>query len=185
MSFTDAPAPDYGKDFVSELRKRNKHIVLVFFRNKNQNVVVCEAIKRDSSIALDIYWLDIDPAYRQPRRKQGILHDRNELLTIERELAYGAISTPIDAKTCFVRFNAVPQYLCKLTMNEDGSKLVFNYENQDYRLRSVNIIANDTLQFLLNSAILKKLQVNMLNESTMRPAILERCESGELILTHR
>jgi hypothetical protein len=184
MSFTDAPAPDYGKNLVSELRKRNPNVVLVFFRNKNKNVVVCEAVKRGNSVALDVYWLDIDPAYRAPRRASGIRHDRSELTQLERDHAFGAKSTDIDANSCSVTFNSVPHYTLRLEMAPAGSKLVLHYEGNNYRLRSVNVIANDGMQVLISSAILKKLQVNLFNEATQRPAMLERNESGHIALKH-
>lgn len=181
----DAPAPDYGKTLVTDLRRRNPNVVCVFFRNKNQNIVVCEAVKTADSITMATYWLDIDPAYRKVRRNQGVNHDRVELSQLEYQCAYGVRTQPIHATSCEVRFNADPSYLFILIMdNEQGSKLVFHRDSHIYRIRSVNIIANDALQTILTADILQRLTFNVFDETSGKPCCWERLKNGELLLTY-
>lgn len=48
-----------------------------------QNIVVYEALKKgealDANKPVDVYWLDIDPAYVAANRKKGIMTDRSEV----------------------------------------------------------------------------------------------------------
>lgn len=75
------------------------YVCMYIERSKNANVVVYEArVERDlaGNVAglpltdpLDAYWLDIDAAYVKKARKAGKMHDREELNSLEKRMAYG------------------------------------------------------------------------------------------------
>jgi hypothetical protein len=43
----------------------------------------------DHKKPMDVYWMDIDPAYVKETRKKGKMDDRSDLNTIEKQFAYG------------------------------------------------------------------------------------------------
>jgi hypothetical protein len=77
-------------------------IAFIIERSLNKNIVVYEGLIHEESKQLrtdkpiDAYWLDIDPAYVEKNRKNGKMHDRDELNLIERKMAYGVSWEPIE-----------------------------------------------------------------------------------------
>lgn len=50
---------------------------------------------RGGRVPIQIYWLDKDPSFADPKRERGIDTNRTELNFIERRMAYGATQTPL------------------------------------------------------------------------------------------
>ena len=75
-------------------------IVFVIERSLNKNVVVYEGLidektkKLQKDKPMDVYWLDLDPAYVEKNRKKGKMHDRDELNYIDKTMAYGISFKP-------------------------------------------------------------------------------------------
>lgn len=93
-SFKFHTAPNPGPTLLSEIKKQCPNVFLIMFRSKNDNVVVYEANINERGVLdkkkpIDIYWLDIDKAYRDPKRIHGILSDRVELSLLENTFVYG------------------------------------------------------------------------------------------------
>ena len=76
-------------------------IAFVIERSLNKNVVVYEGLIDDTTGKLkedkpmDVYWLDLDPAYVEKNRKKGKMHDRDELNYIDKTMAYGISFKPV------------------------------------------------------------------------------------------
>lgn len=88
-SFEDAPvqppAHYSSKQLFSYLKRRQPRVVLVLTRAMNKNVVVYEAqTGSDGTVTgVDTYWLILEAAHRQARRRNNILHDREDLTWLE------------------------------------------------------------------------------------------------------
>ena len=109
MSSSSSSSPSSADDAsaasqLTSLRATSPNVLFLIARSKNLNLVVYEA-KLTSSGALDpsdpvtVYWLDIDPEYQKANRAKGISSDRVELGSIERRLAYGLSSTPVQGRS--------------------------------------------------------------------------------------
>jgi len=87
----------------------------VISRSKNANIVVYQARRasggREGPLALDrpldIFWLDVDPAYQRKARAAGRATDRVELSAMEKSMAYGADCRADPARPGHVRVTLV------------------------------------------------------------------------------
>jgi hypothetical protein len=85
----------------TELKRLNRNVLFTISRSKNLNMVVYEALLDPKTGgksfveagAVDVYWLDLEPSYRKKNRDGGQLHDRADLIWIEKWKAYGATAT--------------------------------------------------------------------------------------------
>lgn len=77
---------------------KSPHILFYIARSKNENIVVYEAnvVNNEfhSKNPVNVYWLDIDPAYVKKNRAKGITTDKSELNTLENNFAYGVSCEP-------------------------------------------------------------------------------------------
>ena len=117
------------KDQVSQIRAQNPDILFIIERSKNQNIVVYEANRMvgdrkrlDSKNPLQVYWLDIDPEYVKAARRKGKMHDREELGSIEKRMAYGFSSEGISGNPSVYRIKLVafPQREITLYLDSQG-----------------------------------------------------------------
>eukprot|EP00906_Rhabdomonas_costata_P028110 RCo039883 len=102
---------------------KNPNIFCVITRSKNQNVVVYEANVKDGAFpekgdVLQVYWLDIDPEYVKKNRAKGKTDDREELIWMEKKIAYGAHAhARPEPGTYEVHFVALPKQHAVLKMD--------------------------------------------------------------------
>jgi len=103
---------------LAELQKTNPNVLFIIARSKNLNLVVYEALVEEknkkllaSKKPIDVYWLDVDPAYIAASRKKGIMTDRVDLNFLEKKLAYGVNFEPIK--------DSSNEYLLKLVALSD------------------------------------------------------------------
>jgi len=98
---------------IAQLRSTSPHVLFFIARSKNKNIVVYEAILESDSSGLkkdkpiEVYWLDLDPAYQEKKRKKGITSDREELGSIEKQFAYG-VSWTVDGNKYHLKLVALP-----------------------------------------------------------------------------
>jgi hypothetical protein len=98
------------------LRETSPNVLFFIARSKNENIVVYEAAKKsdselDPAKPIDVYWLDIDPAYQQANRKKGVMSDRSDLNMIEKQFAYGVgfEAAPNKPGTFLLKLVALPE----------------------------------------------------------------------------
>jgi hypothetical protein len=99
-------------------------------RDVNDNVVVYEGClfqgDLDPTDPLDIYWMDIDPAYQEKARNQGKMDDRVELGFFEKQFAYGANSRDYEDEPGKYRLDlaACPKLPVKLYYDAEFKQVV-------------------------------------------------------------
>ena len=170
-SFADGPAPEYGPSMVKEIMKRCPLAFLVCMRSKNKNVVVYKLNVKDGKIAnppIDGFWLDVDPAYRKPRRAKGIRHDRVEFGFLDRTLAWKINVNEKKDTTLKVSFQLFSHPLT--VKYENGQANVYTtHKGSTYLFRSMYIDTGEnlTLGNILNNC--KTLYFNGLNLSKKPP----------------
>jgi hypothetical protein len=151
-SFLDKPAPDYGPDLLNQIKLRCPNVFFIFFRNKNQNIVVFELNIQNNQISskkpIDWYWLDIDPAYRAPRRAQGIMHDRVEMSAFD-QTAFGITSEIKSPTEVIMNFNVQPHPM-RVIWNDKGARMFVIYDHVLYMVRSASVIGTTGLPDLIN-----------------------------------
>ena len=82
----ELPTDKCGIQAIPTIYNTCNNVFLVVARKKNGNVVVYEGVldnKRNLK-RIDIYWLDLEPSYRQKARKSGRRHDRSSLKKIDK-----------------------------------------------------------------------------------------------------
>lgn len=174
MSFLDAAAPDPGPDFLQQVRERCPTVFLVLFRNKNQNVVVYEAKLNSDGTGFDEkqpvekFWLDVDPAYRKPKRDRGIQTDREELSFLERKVGvYDFDVQRKDSHNLIFYLKAQPQIKMLVKLSDSGQVKCFaNYEGQNYYISHLYIDASENLMDLLNN--IRSVQVHGVHLKTQQ-----------------
>ncbi|MES1911106.1 MAG: hypothetical protein MHM6MM_003591 [Cercozoa sp. M6MM] len=112
----------------AQLQERNPNVFCVISRSKNANLVVYEAnIGPDGELVRDepvlVYWLKIEPSYRQANRRKGKSDDRQELSVLEWRMAYG-ISHQWHHDACEISFVALPERKCMLRIVEGRPRAV-------------------------------------------------------------
>lgn len=121
-------------------------ICFVIERSLNKNVVVYEGlVDEDDSKQLrkdkpmDVYWLDLDPAYQEKKRKKGILTDRDELNMIERNMAYGVQCKPKEGEegAYVMTLVALPKRTGILKMVDGVPKALMTINGQQCYLQSI------------------------------------------------
>ena len=147
MSFCDAPAPDPSPTVTSEIKRRCPNVFLVILRQKNANVVVYEARVKSPGVfdrekPFDVYWLDIDPAYRATRRAQGIKHDRVELSAFEFNRIFGITWQLISDSEAHVKFN-VEDWPVRVKLSAMGAKLFAQHGENCFFVHRGFVSAND------------------------------------------
>jgi hypothetical protein len=170
-SFEDCEAPSPGPDFMKQVKAKCPNVFMVFFRSKNENVVVYEAKtihgKFDPIHPVDVYWLDIDPKYRANRRKDHIMHDRSDLTTFESSHVFGVTVKLINDQEAELRFVAdTTQHPCRIKVNDKGAKLLTLYKankeskEEMYLIRSAYVAATEPPNLLHLSSNVKELSIN-------------------------
>jgi len=86
---------------LADFQSKNADVLFVIARSKNLNLVVYEAQRSADKKSLnpakpiDVYWMDVDPAYQADKRKKGVQSDREDLNAFEKKFAYGLSFEPI------------------------------------------------------------------------------------------
>jgi hypothetical protein len=170
MSFYDAAAPNPGKEFVSEVKKRCPNIFLIIFRNKNLNVVVYELNTKEGKINSDnpvnVYWLDVDPAYRNVTRAKNISHDRVELNTFDNTFVYGVNSEMINDRECQIRFKADSSTPMRVKLSPNGASLYVVKDNTIFLIRSAYVAATENLNLIRLRDNVSELTFQVMNMKT-------------------
>ena len=139
--------PTTGLNAVSDILAANKNIFTVIARNNNGNVVVYEALLNDRKqlIGIDVYWLDLDPAFRRKARSQNRHTDRVALTKMDR-FGYGMQvirkKSPYIWKVKFQHFN------------QDMTIAIRNNDVNLYRRRRDGELSKVSSIFIKNRSIL-------------------------------
>jgi len=155
-SFTSGPIPEAAlasrEALTAYVTRQAPRVVLVCFRNVNQNVVVYEAqVDSQGKFVEDAplvgYWLELEPSYRESRRAQGLLHDRGEFSRLDRSLAWSFQVQPVpNTPPCtqyHVKFLACPQHVLTLRQTKRGRPLLgLQYGGQSHMVRVLNVEAD-------------------------------------------
>lgn len=165
-SFEESPAPSYSKDLVTEIRKRCPNVFMVCFRDKNRNVVVYEARTKNGKLLdppIDGYWLILEPSYQEPRRRKGILHDREEFSFLDTRFAWGYEQKRLSDTEASFSFKAFPHPLT-VKVTEKDAKLFTAKDQRKYLLQQMYVRASDNIKFLnlsdnVRSILLKGLDI--------------------------
>lgn len=167
MSFTDGPAPNASDSFVTEIKKNCPNVFLIIFRNKNKNVVIYEAKTQDNKFnkenPVEVYWLDIDPEYRKPRREKNINHDRVELTMIESSMAYGISHELLNDKELQITFNANSELPMRVKLSDKGASLFAIRNKIPYMIRSAYVASRETINLLKPTDNITELTFNVVN----------------------
>ncbi len=136
---------------LSDLRVSSPNILFFIARSKNANIVVYEANVKDGKLdpkdPVTVYWLDIDPEYVKKNRAKGVMTDRSELNTLEKQFAYGLSSESAGNgkyKISLVAFKERPVYVdydsasnkltCQMQINGSMSDLYRVFINATDRM---------------------------------------------------
>ncbi len=169
-SFYDGPVTDL-KNLDVYLKARAPNVFLIIRRSKNANVVIYEAnVKNgvlDKTKPIDVYWLDIDSAYRAHNRG----HDRVEMNAVEMTHAFGVEWKFINDREVSFTFNADPSRPSRLVLHPQGPRMMTVYNGDVYLVRSAYVIgANFVVPDLINlRANIKELSFNGVNLTTKQP----------------
>lgn len=171
-TFEDRLAPPYSPQLFETVRKVCPRIFVLFFRKKNQNVVVYEANIVNGVFSpttpVSAYWLILEPSYQQARRQQGIFHDREELNFLEQRIGFG-YEVKVTAPTrCEFRFSNRPDDLIVLKLNpESGSVDAFTaVGDRKYRLESFFVVGSDYPHLFNLQDNIEKLEANVIDITT-------------------
>lgn len=171
-TFEDRLAPAYSPHLFEAVRKVCPRIFVLFFRKKNQNVVVYEANivngEFSSAAPVSAYWLILEPSYQQARRQQGIQHDREELNFLEQRLGFGFEAKVTAPTRCEFRFTNRPDDLIVLKLNPaTGSVDAFTaIGDRKYRLESLFVIGSEYPHLFNLQDNIEKLEVNVIDITT-------------------
>jgi Domain of unknown function (DUF4833) len=170
MSFLDKPGPDPGPSFVSEVKKRGPNVFLIFFRNKNKNAVIYEANVVDGKInknkPVEIYWLDVDPKYRESTRSKGIMHDRIELTSFENTFVYGLNVEIISDVELQITFKADSSTPMRVKISPKSSSLYVVKDGTTYMIRSAYVAATENINLIRLRDNVSELTFHVVNMTT-------------------
>jgi len=120
-------------------------IAFIIERSLNKNVVVYEGLVDEATGQLqtdkpmDVYWLDLDPAYVAKNRKKGKNHDRDELNMVERNMAYGVKCESIEGEVGAYTMTlvALPKRKGVFKMIDGVPKAIMEINGQQCYLQSI------------------------------------------------
>jgi len=171
MSFFDGPAPNPGDTFVSEVKKRCPNVFLIFFRNKNLNCVIYELnivngkVNKDKPV--EIYWLDVDPKYRETTRKTGIKHDRTEITSFENSFVYGVYSEVLNDTEVQIKFKADASWPLRVKWGSNKSASLYVVKDGiTYLIRSAYVAATENVNLFKLSDNVSELTFHVVNTTT-------------------
>jgi hypothetical protein len=129
-----------GAAAVKRIYHVNKGVFGVLCRNMNGNVVVMEALLENHAIRqIDLYWLELEPSYREKARLQGRLHDRDDMSIFDLQ-AYGHdIHIYDQGRRATLIMNQLKQYPIRILVHKGIPHAYVN----DKRLRYIHV--NDTV----------------------------------------
>jgi hypothetical protein len=173
-SFTNpAHNQTFSRDkLLSDIQKLYPSVIFIAYRSKNENIVVYELIQKpDQSYDIDVYWLELDNAYRKANRESGILHDRVELSTLDTRFAYGVTTTRITDDTLLMKWNGayIMKQLVPFTIQIDKQTKTARAIIDGHKyIRSIYIHANENIKLTNLLDNLMNLQANYidLNDGT-------------------
>eukprot|EP00386_Alphamonas_edax_P006563 GDKI01021214.1.p1 GENE.GDKI01021214.1~~GDKI01021214.1.p1 ORF type:complete len:194 (-),score=63.05 GDKI01021214.1:173-754(-) len=113
---------------IAELFASDSSVCFLIETSKNDNVVVYagniqpETGKLNPKTPMVVYWLTWDAEFTAQKRKKGIQSDKEDLTTIERQLAFGLSSKKVsDRENEYeISLAALPSRKLRLTQTEDG-----------------------------------------------------------------
>jgi len=163
--FEDGPAPNYGDDLVAQLKVKCPFVFLVCFRDKNKNVMIYQASVENGKLAnppIESYWLNLEPSYREARKKKNIHHDREEQGFLDKKFAWGFEQKRIsDAEATFTFLNFPETVMTvKLSPNKQEAQLFCKYQDRKYLLRSLFIAASEDIHIFNLRKNVKTLYLN-------------------------
>lgn len=139
-----------GPEAIRDVYAHNRNVFLVISRKYNGNLVVLEAILNDRREITDIemFWLDVDPAYVQVARKNGRLHDREELTSLDL-VAYGFdLVNKINPTQWVIHFRKYPKKDLLISVTETGTSSFSKKNGEMYKLFSFHIFDTTVLGVL-------------------------------------
>lgn len=148
--FEDKQAPDYGPELVTKLKAICPYIFLVCFRNKNKNVMVYQLRVEEGKIAdppIEYYWLNLEPSYRESRRRKRIMHDRESPSFLDNKVAWGYESKRISDTECSFKFKNFDQAMT-VKLDSKGAKLFASKDGHKYFVRTLFITASENIKMI-------------------------------------
>lgn len=177
--FQDKSIPDFHDkmDLVKYIYKTNPNVFLVCFRDKNKNVLLCQ-VNTDQQGQIEeknpvsVYWLILEPSYRDKRRKKGIMHDYEEMMMIERTLVY---SYKVEWKNHHkVNFSfkqlPIPITVHKVQVDKPAQGFA-THEGEKYYLKYIYIESSENLALLNLADNVKQIMVSGINVKTKQSHI--------------
>jgi hypothetical protein len=126
-SFTEGPSiPQHGTAAVPAIYAANPHVFCVATKATNGNVVVYEALLNASRqlADIDMYWLDLDPAYRGKRA-----HLRDRCNVMDRKFYGLKVMRRISPTHWEVAFKQLPARLLQLQVLPGAVRLFTTVNN--------------------------------------------------------
>lgn len=141
-------------DNIHSLCAKYPEIFCVLTRSCNQNVVVYQInVDKRGNVCqknpVIVYWLDLDTSLRTKRRRQGILHDYENLSFIEQKYAYGITAKFLSKhklKVCF----SIPNMSCTVLIK---GRTATAYHKQKKLVKAHCEIKSSTIQWSLKKMI--------------------------------
>ena len=133
------PEDEYGNAAIHHVYKHNSNVCLVVSRKHNGNLVVLEAIlnKQREIVNIDTFWLDVDPAYRKPRRAKHIVHDRVELTSFDK-IAYDLKILQKDPQCWQFKFKKCKKVLLAC-VTKNGVSCFMKKQGELYKIHHLHI----------------------------------------------
>lgn len=163
--FTDGPCPRFGPHMTEEIMKKCPSVFLVCKRNKNQNVVVYDAMVNKlghfATPPVEGYWLSLHSDHEQALRKQNIKHNREELGFMDLKFAWGFDAERKSNHECTFKFQQFPKITFHLKIDQDKKtvRAYFDWKQRKYQIKELYIEATDNLLVLRPSDNFKSMTV--------------------------
>ena len=133
--------------FIQNPQLEKETICFAIERSLNRNVVIYEGLidkatgKLRKDKPMDVYWLDLDPAYVEKNRKNGKMHDRDELNYIEKTMAYGISCTPVPGREdeYTLTLVALPSKKCTLKIVDGIPKTVVDINGKQCYMENIYV----------------------------------------------
>ncbi len=157
---------------ISQLRKEQPAITLILARNKNQNLVVYEAVRNEQKTVLQglkAYWLDLEPELQAQHRAQGH-KDYKADFAVWDHYAYGFTYVPVTALTGTLTLKQAPQFPLQIQVAPSGMKTYYTEGGTTLEVSHVYVQAQEGLTPLTTKV--QFLELQGINVQTQQPQSL-------------
>lgn len=140
----------YGREAIRDVYKHNPNVFLVISRKLNGNLVVLEAELDNQRHLTKIseFWLDLDPAYVEKARKQGRLHDREEMTTFDL-IAYSfTVEEKLSPTQWVLVFDKYKKKRLLISVHEKGVSCYCKQNSEMYKIFTFHIVDRTVMGML-------------------------------------